>query len=183
MIEIEDIGFEMYIPYITIRDKIAHLANDIMSDALSKDVDASEIAVVTILDGANAFAQALLNQFNNPDIVCTYAKYSSYKGDTSPQSDVELILAPQYEFLKDRHVIILDDIADSGNTLQAAVDDVKRYYRCRSVKTAALCLHKNCEFQVDYHVFEVDRFIVGFGMDYRSKGRCLNSIYALYDEL
>ena len=89
--------------------------------------------------------------------------------------------AIEYDVLKDKHVIIIDDICDSGKTLSR----IKRYVSnkdiTKSIKTATLCKRALSPYEPDYFAFETEDFLVGYGMDYRYKGRTLNSIYTLIE--
>jgi hypoxanthine phosphoribosyltransferase len=85
--------------------------------------------------------------------------------------------------LKDRHVLLVDDILDEGYTLDAVIKHCLRE-GAASVRVAVLCrkLHDRCVpgLKADYVGVEVpDRYVFGFGMDYYEQGRNLPGIYAL----
>ena len=86
------------------------------------------------------------------------------------------------EDLKQKSVIILEDIVDSGFTLEYAVNNLV-IRNVTDIKIAALFLKPDCykkTIPVDYVGFEIpDSFVVGFGLDYEGFGRNLTSIYSL----
>jgi hypoxanthine phosphoribosyltransferase len=84
--------------------------------------------------------------------------------------------------IKDRDLIVVEDIVDTGHTLAHFFEYLKDY-EPRSVKLASLIFKKEAfqkEFQIDYLGFEIEnKFIVGYGLDYNEYGRNLDAIYQL----
>jgi hypoxanthine phosphoribosyltransferase len=109
-----------------------------------------------------------------------FIKLKSYEGTASTGKVIEQI-GLQMD-LKDQHIVILEDIVDTGKTLEQLLEILEKY-KPASVKIASL-LYKpasfKCSYNVDYIGFEIpEQFIVGYGLDYDGYGRNLKEIYTL----
>jgi hypoxanthine phosphoribosyltransferase len=107
-------------------------------------------------------------------------RLKSYEGTQSTEK-VREVLGLQVD-IKDRDLIVVEDIVDTGHTLAHFLEYLKDY-EPRSVKLASLIFKKEAfqkEFQIDYLGFEIEnKFIVGYGLDYNEYGRNLDAIYQL----
>ncbi len=173
-VKVKDKFFVKYIPHQDI-DK----AIDSLADRLNEDYMAGEAPlVVMILTGGFIFMSDLVRKLNF-DMEISHITASSYIGDCSTGNVV--INCTIHDKLKGRNVIVVDDIADSGQTLQAIKEQMLRDGAV-SVKSAVLInkphAHK-VEISVDYAaiVMPENNFIIGYGLDYDGYGRGLKDIY------
>ena len=151
----------------TIQDEVAALGKLITNDY--KDLE--PVHCVCILNGAAIFCADLIRQIILP-IELSFIKVSSYRDSESPQ---ELIIdLTSLGIIEDRHVLVIDDIYDTGNTMNRVVD-LLQHRSVKSIKTCALLVkpNENREESPNYHCITVkdDRFYVGYGMDYKGIGR------------
>lgn len=136
--------------------------------------------VLCVMKGGVVFTGHLVTQLTGP-LELDYIHVTRYRNQTSGDQ-LSWLVYPRAS-LKDRTVLILDDILDEGITLHAIVEYCYRQ-GAKEVITAVL-LHKKhdrCKAGVkpDYVALEVeDRYVFGFGMDYKDQLRHINAIYAI----
>lgn len=134
---------------------------------------------VGVLNGAFMFVSDFLKQYPHPCEV-SFVKLSSYRGLTSTGIVETLLDVP--DNIEGRSVIILEDIIDTGRTLQELVH-LFNNTNVKDFKIASLFYKSevyNGEYVIDYFGAEIpDHFIVGYGLDYREQGRNLRDIYQL----
>jgi hypoxanthine phosphoribosyltransferase len=151
--------------------------------SLAREIEAAfpdqEIVMVSILKGAFIFLADLMREVDR-DIEVGFLYLSSYRGEVKPQGDVEDYLIP-FPPIRGRAVLLVEDIFDSGASLAYA------YQRCLEQNPSCLrvcvLLEKEMEREadlvppLDFVGFQIpDRFVVGYGLDYREKYRQLNEI-------
>jgi len=144
-----------------------------------KEIDTA-IALVVILNGATVFAADLLRSLTIPAEL-EFVRASSYPTGTS--SNGRLKLAHMVEGpLVGRHVLLVEDIIDSGVTVNAVRRRIRRL-GAASVRLAALLdrpARRQVEVRIDFTGFVIpDRFVIGYGLDYAGLYRELPHIYAL----
>lgn len=158
-----------------IDSKIAELAAQVSEDYLGRD-----LLLVAVLKGAVntlvAFSQAL-----SIPVQMDFMSLSSY-GDGTVSSGTVTVRQDLSVDVRGRHILIVEDIVDSGRTLAWLVDELKRR-GAASVEVMAL-LQKPSRREVDvdvkYSGYEIpDEFVVGFGLDYAERYRNLDSIAVL----
>lgn len=115
----------------------------------------------------------------------TFVKLASYHGDLQSSGTVANELGISMD-LQNRHVIIVEDIVDSGKTLEYLLKEVKAL-KPASVKIATLLQKPDALIadlgEIDYVGFEIpNEFVVGYGLDYDGLGRNLPDIYCLCKE-
>ena len=173
-IQILDKKFREYIPEQSIQEVIAQMAEKMNHDLAGKDV-----VFLGILNGSFLFAADIFRRINFPTRV-TFLKLASYEGTSSSGSIKELI--GWNEDVRKKTVVVLEDIVDTGNTLERIVGELK-VRKVEEIKIAALLLKPEAykkEFKIDYVGFEIPNdFVVGFGLDYDGFGRNFPSIYKL----
>jgi hypoxanthine phosphoribosyltransferase len=146
---------------------------------ITHDYRKRDLTVVCLLDGSLVFTANLLLQIKIP--VNLYSiKVSSYDGKES--TGIVKYGGRDLEFCKDKDILLIDDILDSGLTLSTVVKDVKDA-GAQSVRTCVL-LNKQIDRQIDiepdYKAFDIENeFVVGFGMDYNGLYRNLPYIGVL----
>ena len=164
-------------PYLSEEDVLTAVEN--IADKVAADYKNETPIFVGVLNGAFMFVSDFLKAYPHPCEV-TFVKLSSYGGLIST-GIVETLLDIS-EDIKGRSVIILEDIVDTGRTLQQLIHmfsniDVKEF------KIASLFFKSeiyNGEYKIDYVGLEIpDKFIVGYGLDYNELGRNLREVYQL----
>ena len=176
-IQVNDRNFRPYLTVSQIDTEIKRLAKSINEDYAGK-----RPLFICILNGAFMFASDLFKLITI-DAEISFIKLASYKGTRSTGHVITSIGLD--EPLKDRHVVILEDIVDTGKTLKEFLPQLYDQ-RPSSLKIAAL-LHKPDALQhpitIDYLGFNVpNKFLLGFGLDFDGLGRNLKEIYQLVEE-
>jgi hypoxanthine phosphoribosyltransferase len=143
------------------------------------DID-TPLVIVVILKGATVFAADLLRSLSIPAEL-EFVRASSYPSGTS--SNGRLKLAHMVEgTLLGRHVLLVEDIIDSGVTVSAVARRIRRL-GAASVRLAALLdrpARRQVPVKIDFTGFVIpDRFVIGYGLDYAGLYRELPHIYAL----
>ena len=138
----------------------------------------NDIAFIVVLNGSFLFASDLLKQLQSQSHVY-FVKYNSYTGTTSKSIKTHLTI-DEPEALKQKTLIVLEDIIDTGKTLKKIVADLKKY-QPRKIKIGSLFFKPDCyqeNLKIDYIGKEISHeFIVGYGMDYNQQGRLLPQVY------
>lgn len=174
MVQLKDKTFEVLLPHLEIGRRVRALAEQINQDYQEKCP-----LFVAVLNGSFMFAADLLK---NIDIPCeiTFVKLTSYEG--TQRSNTLTQLVGLREGIAGRHVIIIEDIVDSGITIEQVLADVKQK-NPQSVRVATLLLKPEAlekPVAPEYVGFEIaNKFVVGYGLDYDGLGRNLPDIYAL----
>lgn len=174
-VKLHDKEFRVSIPAEKIQEAIAKMAVNINNDYQKKDTP----LFISILNGSFMFTADL---FKHIDFVCevTFLKLTSYKGTASTGAVRQLIGVN--EAIEGRDVIVLEDIVDTGITLEQILGQLKSFEPA-SVRVASL-LFKPEAYQKDLHIDYIgmeipNDFIVGYGLDYDGLGRNLPDIYTL----
>ena len=174
-IKLHDKEFELFINYAEISKAIEDVATQINEDLHQESVP----VFISVLNGAFMFTGDLLKHIAFPCEV-SFVKLSSYSGTSSSGTINELIGVNQS--LTGRTVILLEDIVDSGSTLEHLVDTIQKH-RPKQLKIAAM-LYKPDSYEknikLDYIGMHIpNNFIVGYGLDYNELGRNYSDIYTL----
>jgi hypoxanthine phosphoribosyltransferase len=174
--KIHDKEFELFIPNARISEVVSEMAARISRDLAGRDV-----IFMGILNGAFMFAAELIKQIT-PDCQITFLKLASYAG-TSSTGTVKRLIGIN-EDIKDKTVVILEDIVDTGITLENIIKQLKGY-EPREIRVATLLLKPDAylkDIKVDYVGIKIPNdFVVGFGLDYKGYGRNLPDIYRVVD--
>jgi len=160
--------------------RIKELAAKITADHSPPNLDGGENTIVPIMTGAMIFTSDLIRQIPIA-MKIGLMMVSSYPGQ-SVQSRGSQMLANQVGEIQGRHVLVVDDILDSGGTIHMVVPAL-REMGAASVKSCVL-LRKDRPtahaVHVDYVGFEIpDKFVVGYGLDYNDYYRNLPDIVTL----
>lgn len=145
-----------------------------IGEQISRDYEGKAVHLICVLKGGVFFTCELAKRITVP-VSLDFMSVSSY-GDDTKSSGVVRIVKDLDESLKDKEVLIVEDIVDSGRTLSYLVDMLKD----RGPKSIRICtlLDKPSRrvkaVKVDYTCFSIpDKFVVGFGLDYAQKYRNL----------
>lgn len=177
VIQVLDKKFQPYIKAAEIKEQVNKLAQQINIDYADK-----KPLFIAILNGSFMFASDLFKELTIDAEIC-FIKLASYKGTKSTGNVITSIGLD--EPLNGRHVIIVEDIVDTGKTLHEFLPQLINQQPA-SLKIAAL-LHKPealaHPLAIDYLGFEVpNKFLLGYGLDYDGLGRNLKEIYQLVEE-
>ncbi len=174
LIKIHDKQFKPFLSEQEIHARIAELA-----DTLNKDYAGKRPLFIAILNGSFIFAADLFKSISIEAEIC-FIKLASYKG-TSSSGQVITAIGLDVDLIN-RDVIILEDIVDTGKTLNEFLPKL-HHQQPASLKIVAL-LHKPeaavFPIKIDYTGFSIpNRFVVGYGLDYDGLGRNIREIYQL----
>jgi hypoxanthine phosphoribosyltransferase len=173
-IRILDKTFREFITEETIQSRIEELAVIVNDELAGKDV-----VFLGILNGAFLFAADLFRKIElNARI--SFVKLASYEGTGSSGKIKELI--GWNEDIKNKTIVVIEDIVDTGNTLERIVDELLMR-KVSEIRIAALLYKPEAykkSIHLDYVGFEIpNAFVVGYGLDYDGYGRNLPSVYML----
>ncbi|WP_457615893.1 adenylate kinase [Lutibacter sp.] len=174
IIKLHDKYFKTYLSEAKIATAIKSLAKQIESDCKN------EIPLfIGILNGSFMFAADFIRQYKS-DCEISFVKLASYQG-TSSTGEIKQLVGIN-ENLEGRTVVILEDIIDTGNTLQE-IYAIFKDKKVKQLKIATLFFKPDVfkkELPIDYVGISIpDKFIVGYGLDYNGLGRNYKSIYQL----
>lgn len=171
--QLKDLKFKKHLPESKILKRV-----DLLAAEISQDYTGKTPIFLPILNGSFMFASDLIKRINL-DCRISFAKVSSYSGTVSSGQLKTIIGLEESVFNQD--IIIVEDIVDTGLTLQRITDELKGL-GAKSVETVALLRKKPARdknIAVRYIGFELDEeFVVGYGLDYDGLGRNLKDIYA-----
>lgn len=174
-VNIHDKTFELYIPYEKIRSVI-----EVMAEKMNTDFAEKDPLFVCILNGSFMFAAELFKRIDLMKAQITFVKLASYHGDKTSGEVKQLI--GFNENVAGRTVVVLEDIVDTGITLDNILEQLK-LLKPAEIKVATLLLKPDAlkkEVQLDYIGLEIPNdFIVGYGLDYNGLGRNLIDIYTV----
>ncbi len=168
---------KIFVPFISaaaINEKIKVLAAD-----LTRDYKDKKPLFIAVLNGSFIFSADLFKEIEFEAEIC-FIKLASYKGT---QSTGHVVTAIGLDIdLTDRHVIVLEDIIDTGKTLSQFLPQLVNQHPA-SLKIAVL-LHKpeatKYPIHIDYCCFTIpNKFVLGYGLDYDGLGRNIKEIYQL----
>ena len=177
IVTIKDKQFKIFIKENEIEGSIQRIAKQINSDLADKNP-----IFLAVLNGSFMFAGELMKEVDIPAEI-TFVRLASYQGVLSTNKVQEIL--GLNESIESRTVVIVEDIVDSGNTMVALLEELKRY-NPREVRIATLLLKPDAlkqPLKLDYVALEIPNdFIVGYGLDYDGYGRNLKDIYKIVPE-
>ena len=176
LVDVNGKKFKISIPAEEIKQRVKSLGEQI-----SKDYAGKNPLFLAVLNGSFVFAADLYREISIPSEI-SFVKLASYQGVTSTGTISEVIGIN--EELTNRHLIIVEDIVDTGYTMQHMLETLGT----RSPASIRICslLTKPEKLQVpidiDYVAFKIPNlFVVGYGLDYDQQGRNLKDIYTIVD--
>jgi len=169
-----------FVPYIS-REEIEK-KTALLGRQISKDYSGKRPLFLAVLNGSFVFASDLFRQITI-DAEISFIKLASYQGTASTGNVVTAIGLE--EQVDGRHIIIVEDIIDTGKTLHEFIPSLLQQHPA-SIKIAALLTKPDAlkfPVQADYSGFEIpEKFVVGYGLDYDGLGRNIPGIYQLATE-
>lgn len=176
IVKIKDKTFRTSIPEAEILKKV-----QVVADRLNKDYEDKDPVFLAVLNGSFIFAADLMRAVTVPSEI-SFVKYASYEGTTSTGSMKTLMGINQD--LEGRHVVIVEDIVDSGFTMKHMIEDLKKKHPA-SIEICSLLVkpgNLKVDLDIKYAVMEIPNdFIVGYGLDYDQEGRNLRDIYTIVE--
>lgn len=177
VIRVKDKNFKTFIPEKEILERVK-----VVADRINHDMAGKNPLFLAVLNGSFMFAADLLRMVTVPCEI-SFVKLASYEG-TSSTGNVRDLIGVNTS-LEGRTVIVLEDIIETGNTLEHLTRLLKDK-RAGDVRICTLLLKParlRASLKVDYVVMEIPNdFIVGYGLDYDQQGRNLRDIYTIVEE-
>ncbi len=170
-IQVHDLIFEEWVPNSDIQKVITRMASDIRTIYSDQD-----LVVIGVLNGAVFFTVDLLRALNLPYRL-DFVQASSYVGT---QSSGHVSLTPIKEKIEQSHVLIVEDIVDTGRTIEVIKNKLLES-KPASIRVASLFYKPDADENnqpPDFIGFSIPNyFILGYGLDYDGLGRELSDIY------
>lgn len=171
-----DKTFELFIPAEKIQTEVQRIA-----DSMNADLKNEEVVFIGILNGAFMFASDLLRKISfNAQV--SFVKLMSYQG-TASSGRVKRLIGINEE-LKDKTVVIVEDIIDTGLTIESIIHQIKGF-KPRQIIIATLLLKPEYfqkDIRIDHVGFRIPKaFVVGYGLDYQGYGRNLRGLYKVLE--
>ncbi|MDO4763498.1 MAG: hypoxanthine phosphoribosyltransferase [Flavobacteriaceae bacterium] len=175
-IKIHDKEFVPYLKNDEIQEVIKNLALKIHEDYKDETP-----VFIGVLNGVIMFFADFLKHYpGNCEIA--FLQVSSYNGGLESTGIVQKKMDLTKE-VKGRHIILMEDIVDTGNTLESLLKYFESTHRPKSLKVASLLLKPEVfkkDFKIDYVAKEIpNKFVLGYGLDYDELGRNLPDLYQL----
>jgi hypoxanthine phosphoribosyltransferase len=175
-IQIKDKKFELSIPEAEIQTAVLKVA-----ERINRDIADTNPLFICVLNGSFMFASDLMKIINFPCEI-TFVKLSSYAGIYSSGTVKEVIGLS--ESIVGRNVVVLEDIVDTGITMERILDSLNAK-GANSIKIATFLQKPDAllrDITVDYVAMTIPNdFIVGYGLDYDGYGRNLKDIYTVVE--
>lgn len=178
---IEERKWEVMLSEPDLKERIAEMGKE-----LKKDYDGKNLLVIALLKGSFIFCADLVRSIDIPQLKVNFMTTSSYgdgfssAGKVKVQSDITLNDITDYD------VLIVDDIADTANTMDFVVKHITKK-NPKSLKTCVLLdkpSRRQVDFVPDYCGFSIeDKFVVGYGFDFEDRYRNVPYIFNVTDEL
>lgn len=171
------LGDKVFVPYLS-EEKILKAVQKV-AQQINTDLAGEKPLFIVVLNGSFLFAADLVREVNL-ECEVSFVKLASYQGTASSGAVKELV--GLNETLEGRHIVVVEDIVDTGNTIVHITEQL-RDKKPASVRIATLLFKPEAykkEIPIDYRGLEIPNdFIVGYGLDYDGLGRNLRDIYVI----
>lgn len=175
-IQIKDKRFTTFIPEEKILTEVARVA-----DEINRDLSGSDPLFVSVLNGAFMFTADLMKRLTIPCEI-SFVKLASYEGTSTTGWVKELV--GLNDDISGRTVVIVEDIVDTGLTMQRLLETL-RAKNPKDIRIATLLVKPDklqVDLKIDYVAMNIPNdFIVGYGLDYDGYGRNFRDIYIVED--
>lgn len=176
-IRIKDKSFTTFITEDKILKEVSRVA-----DEINRDLEGTEPLFLSVLNGSFMFTADLMKRISLPCEI-SFVKLASYAGTSSTGKVKELV--GLNENIEGRTVVIVEDIIDTGFTMQRLVETL-RSKNPKNIRIATLLVKPDklqVKLDIDYVAMNIPNdFIVGYGLDYDGKGRNYRDIYTVVNE-
>lgn len=156
-----------------------------LAKAINEDYQGKEFILVSILKGSIVFTAELAKKLNNPKIKMDFMRVSSYEGTNTESSEKPELKIDLSEDIKGKDIIIIEDIIDTGITLEFLLETLIS----RKPNSIKLCTlldkpeRRKKQIKVDYVGFTIpNEFVVGYGLDDNNYYRCLPYVGCLKEK-
>ena len=176
IVQIKDKRFKTFISEDEIHQRVKAVA-----DRINHDMEGKKPLLLAVLNGSFVFAADLMRHITIPCEI-SFVKLASYEGTVSTGKVVEVM--GLNEDITGRDVIIVEDIVDTGKTMERMLDTLgTRNPNSLHICTLLLKPEKlKIPLNIEYAAMEIPNdFIVGYGLDYDQEGRNLRDIYTLVE--
>jgi len=171
----DEMSRKILFPLAAIQKRVQELAGQISGDYAGR-----ELVVIGILKGAFIFMADLIREIRIPCNI-DFVRVASY--DASSESSGKVVMTKDIETsIKGRDILIVEDIVDTGLTLQYLVEWLKE----RNPDSLKICVfldklqRRKVSFEADYVGFTIDDgFVVGYGLDFNEQYRCFSDVYVI----
>ncbi len=174
--QVRDKEFKVFIPFHEISERVRDLGA-----AINADYENLNPLFIAVLNGSFMFAADLIREISTPCEI-SFIRFASYESTSS--SGVLNQLIGLKEDISGRHVIILEDIVDTGNTI-AHIWELLEKENAASLAVVTLLFKPKAlekEVALRYVGFSIpETFVVGYGLDYDGMGRNLKDLYQLIE--
>ena len=168
---------KVFVPYISeeeIQTRLQAVTKQMMQDLVGETP-----VFIGVLNGSFMVLSDLMKYYENPCEI-SFVKMASYEG-TQSTNEVKQLIGLDVD-VTDKTVIIVEDIVDTGNTIEV-LEQLFNRYKIKGLKIATLFFKPEAytkQIKIDYVGFEIsNKFIVGYGLDYNKQGRNLPAIYQI----
>lgn len=175
--DIESKVWEVLCSEEEIKERISELG-----DAISKDYTGKKIHIISLLKGSFIFAADLVRNIKIP-LKISFISTSSYGNEQVSSGEVKI--DSMLKDIEGEHILIVDDITDSGITMKKVVE----YIKTKKPATIKSCVlldkpeRRQVEFEADYIGFSIeDKFVVGYGLNYGDYYRNIPYVFAVTNE-
>ena len=179
IVQVHDRFFRLFLAREEIHRRIAE-----MGEKIRLDYNDENIVYVIVLKGAMMFAMDLIRSASVPCVIEVVGA-SSYGENMHSSGVVSLDIPLSPDALRDKHVVLIDDIVDTGKTIAGLRHELQRFSP-RSIRIATLLFKSGVyseNIPIDYVGFDIaPEFVVGYGMDYAQAGRHLPQVYVLHED-
>lgn len=179
------IDFENEIEKILVSKEQIEIKTRELGELISRDYKGKDLILIGVLKGCIIFLSDLIRHIS---IHCTidFMDVSSYESTSTTSSGIVRIIKDLDDSIEGKHVLIVEDIVDTGTTLKYLINFLKGR-KPASIKTVALFnkpSRRTCEIEAEYTGFEIpNEFIIGYGLDFNEKYRNLPFVGVLKKEL
>lgn len=176
MITVKDKNFDVLISQDEIQSVVERTAEIIKKS--------DEVIILVMANGANWYAQRVFDKIPSLVVDIEYALLKSYSEDK--QIDLVAVSLPETKLIQGKTLIILEDIIDSGRTMEYMVRWGKHIAQAKNVYVCPMCVREGIDlahYNVKNNPFVIasDKWVIGCGFDYDHIGRNLGSIYYMVD--
>ena len=173
-INLKDKTFEVLIPETEISTMAHSVANAINNSGIKSPL------FIAVMNGAFLFAADVMKKITIPNTEISFIKLSSYEG-TETTGEVSKLIGIG-DNISDRNIVVLEDIVDTGMTLEKIIELLQKE-NVADIKIATLLFKPNA-YTKDIHIDFIGKsipndFVIGYGLDYDELGRNLPHIYKL----
>lgn len=152
-----------------------------MGAEITRDLAGSDLIALCVLKGAVFFCSDLMRQIAF-DVALDFIQISSYGNQKTSSGVVTILKEPQLD-MRDKSVLIVEDIIDSGLSMNEVFRYIKLDRGAKEVRTATFLdkpTARRVPFKADYVGFSIDpKFVIGYGLDYAEKYRNIPEIQVL----